>query len=194
MTQWENGKREECYIGHIVWNIDCESSLSLRGVDLIGLEPFLNSIGKLLHCKSLYHPFSNLFISLEILILTGFIVMYHLICLKISFKILFVSGMKIDKEVIIKEKTNRDSITLDFDKLSFSNSASTTVVQSRKDPLNWFGTLLPGSLCLGQKGFQDSADKPCLIWSCKSIDKRNDEIMLEKKREIKWLVEGISGN
>ncbi len=37
----------------------------------------------------------------------------------VVFKILSVSGMKIDKEVIIKEKTNPGDITLDaFDKLA----------------------------------------------------------------------------
>ena len=55
--------------------------------------------------------------------------------------------MKIDKEVIFKEKMNQDNITFDdFDKLIISNSESMTVEQSGKDPSEWFEMLVPGIL------------------------------------------------
>ncbi len=73
---------------------------------------------------------------MRILILIVFIIsitFIHICFILVTFDILFVSGVKFDKEVVIKAKTIWDNIILnDLDKLAISNSASMTVEQSRK--------------------------------------------------------------
>ena len=84
---------------------------------------------------------------MEICSLTGFIVMKLLAYLKAVLKFFVYFRYENGQRSYYQKKINQDNITLnDFNKLANSNSASMTVKQLGKDPLKWFGMLVPRSL------------------------------------------------
>eukprot|EP00794_Sanderia_malayensis_P010003 gene10003-11027_t len=71
-------------------------------------------------------------------------------------------------------------------------------MQARKDPLKWFGVLVPSSLRLGQRYFQHATETVCMVATSKlKLEQliKDFQNLLEKKKQLMMPnVEDISSN